>query len=171
MARTYSLIEVDPKKVAFSDSNPRGETAEEMAEDEGFERLKGSVYQHGVLVPIVVHKQTGGDSKPYRLVDGERRLRAALATGLGRVPAHVAPAAEDVSDLIQAVHIHMLRKQWKPVAQARALKRIMRDLRARDSEQPEREAIERLQEATGLTDRRLSVTLQRYVVTSYQMGT
>jgi hypothetical protein len=57
-------------------------------------------------------------------VDGERRLRAALATKLAKVPAHIAPAEEPLDELIQALHIHMLRKQWKPISQARVLKKI-----------------------------------------------
>ena len=111
------LKQVSPKEVEFASSNPRGESEEETSRDATFERLKDSVYQFGVLVPIVVHEQERGAEKPYRLVDGERRLRAALATGAKKVPAHIAPRGERMDDLIQAVHIHMLRKQWKSVAE------------------------------------------------------
>ena len=142
-------------EVAFSDSNPRGESEDQILKDETFERLKESVYKFGVLVPIVVHKQPGVPGKPYKLVDGERRLRAALAAGVKQIPAHVAISQASTDDLVQAVHIHMLRKQWAPVAQARALRRIISERRKSESRFSEDEALEELQGLTGCTDTKL----------------
>ena len=81
MARKYNLQEIDPRKIDIDQDNPRNESVEVIIADPSFEQLKDSVYKHGVLVPIVIRKQIG-KAKPYKLVDGERRLRAALATGL-----------------------------------------------------------------------------------------
>jgi len=155
MEGAYRLRQVNPTQVAFSGSNPRGESPEEISRDPSFEQLKDSVYNYGVLVPIVVHEQPGGPGKPYRLVDGERRLRAALETGVKQIPAHIAPSHDSMEDLTQAVHIHMLRKQWRAVAQARALRRIIKELRRRESRITEREALERLQALTGCTETKL----------------
>lgn len=127
MARKYNLQEIDPRKIDFDPENPRNESEEVINTDPSFEQLKDSVYKHGVLVTIVIRKQTGG-GKPYKLVDGERRLRAALATGVDLVPAHIAESTETMDDIVQAFHIHMLRKQWQPVAMTRALKKIMEHL-------------------------------------------
>jgi len=45
--------------------------------------LRASIAAHGVLQPILVSETPGG----YQLVAGERRLRAAQAAGLERIPA------------------------------------------------------------------------------------
>ena len=45
--------------------------------------LTESIREHGVLQPILVTETIDG----YRLVAGERRLRAAAAAGLERIPA------------------------------------------------------------------------------------
>ncbi len=156
MARKYDLKMISPEDVEFSDSNPRGESPEEISEDDSFERLKESVYEFGVLVPIVVHKQPASSrQKPYRLVDGERRLRAALATGAHEIPANIAPSKTSTDDLIQAVHIHMLRRQWSQVAQTRAIRRIMKDPKYKNSGVSESDRLVKLQELTGCTDTKL----------------
>jgi ParB/RepB/Spo0J family partition protein len=156
MAGKYDLKMISPEDVEFSDSNPRGESPEEISEDESFERLKDSVYEFGVLVPIVVHQQRASSKKKlYRLVDGERRLRAALETGADEIPANIAPSRTPTDDLIQAVHIHMLRRQWSQVAQTRALRRIMNDPQYKKPRMSVAEKLEKLQELTGCTDDRL----------------
>jgi ParB/RepB/Spo0J family partition protein len=146
---------IKPEAVEFSRTNPRGESAEEISEDDSFELLKDSVYKYGVLVPIVVHSQPSNQKKPYRLVDGERRLRAALETRRSRIPAHIAPSTGEMDDFIQAVHIHMLRKQWKTVAQARAFKQIIKELRDSAPGMTRGEALEKAQSLTGCTDTKL----------------
>ncbi len=151
----YRLEQISPLQVALSDSNPRGESEERILRDETFERLKESVFKFGVLVPIVVHEQKGCPGKPYKLVDGERRLRAALAVGAKLVPAHIAAFQAATDELVQAVHIHMLRKQWTPVAQARAIRRLTSERRARGAGFSEEEALQELQTLTGCTDTKL----------------
>ena len=56
----------------------------ETFNDDKFQELVSSVRVHGVLQPIVVRSK-GSDQ--YELVAGERRLRAAIAAGLSRIPA------------------------------------------------------------------------------------
>jgi ParB/RepB/Spo0J family partition protein len=155
MASKYRLKQISPQDVDFSDFNPRGEKPEDIHQDETFEQLKDSVYRFGVLVPIVVRPQQEAGKKPFVLVDGERRLRAALETGIRRIPAHVTQSGEHSLDLIQAFHIHMLRKQWRSVAQARALQRIIEELRRTGDTTSRRELFEELQDRTGCTDTQL----------------
>lgn len=152
---SYPLKLISPLDVAFSDSNPRRESEDEIQRDETFERLKDSVFKFGVLVPIVVHVQQGSPGKPYKLIDGERRLRAALAAGLKRVPAHIATCQDPMDALTQAVHIHMLRKHWTPVAQARAIKGLISERKRREPGFSEEDALEELQALTGCTDTKL----------------
>jgi len=152
MPDKYRLKRVKPSEVDYADFNPRGETAEDIQRDRTFQQLKDSVYQYGVLVPIVVHRQARAGKKPYRLVDGERRLRAALETKVDRIPAHVATGADPTHDLVEAFHIHMLRKQWTPIAQARALKRLMEELHKRGQPKNADDLLEELRTRTGCTN-------------------
>jgi ParB family chromosome partitioning protein len=54
-------------------------------EPEGLEALVASIREHGVLQPVVVRPRDDG----FELVAGERRWRAAVAAGLGSIPASV----------------------------------------------------------------------------------
>ena len=156
MAKPYTLERISPTDVAFSPSNPRGEGAADIAKDPAFEQLKDSVYQFGVLVPIVVHRQGKRARKPFRLVDGERRLRAAIETNLDKIPAHVLPVGQPMGDLVQAFHIHMLRKQWSQTAQTRALKRVLQSLKCKSPDADEAELSEKLRSMTSCSDTRLA---------------
>jgi ParB family chromosome partitioning protein len=59
-------------------------------EDEALRELAASIAAHGVLQPILVTETLDG----YRLVAGERRLRAARMAGLDRIPAVIRQAGE-----------------------------------------------------------------------------
>ncbi|MEI8140198.1 MAG: ParB N-terminal domain-containing protein [bacterium] len=157
----YKLISVDPKDVAFNNENPRGESAEQINADPEFNQLVDSVYRFGVLVPIVICRQNDEASgKRYSLIDGERRLRAALKTNRAKIPAHVANREPSVKDLIQAFHIHMLRKQWGRTAQTRALKLILKESTQNSSDLFQKGAFIELQALTGYTKTQLSSLLQ-----------
>ncbi|MBW8034545.1 MAG: hypothetical protein FVQ79_02460 [Planctomycetes bacterium] len=161
MARKkYRLVEVNPQEIAFNRENPRGESAAEIQRDKSFEQLKDSVAQFGVLVPIVVHENDEREGYNYILVDGERRLRAALATNVNEIPAHIATTEDKMGERVQAFHIHMLRKQWKPVAIVRSFKTIRKELRRSKKWESDKELLEELQSLTGCTDTQLE-DLQR----------
>ena len=80
---------------------------------------------------------------------------AAKLTGTRRIPAHVAPGDGSLDDLVQAFHIHMLRKQWKQLATTRALKKIIEELKAKGSPANESQLLDELQERTGCTSKQL----------------
>lgn len=73
--------DIEVAKITANPYQPRG-----RFDDDKFQELVSSVRVHGVLQPIVV--RTKGDGE-YELVAGERRLRAARAAGLSRIPAVV----------------------------------------------------------------------------------
>jgi len=56
-------------------------------EEKSLEELADSIAKHGMLQPILVEPTEQEDT--YRLLIGERRLRAAKMAGLATVPAHV----------------------------------------------------------------------------------
>lgn len=74
-------MDVELERITANPYQPRG-----RFDDDKFQELVNSVRVHGVLQPIVVRTKGDGD---YELVAGERRLRAAKAAGLTRIPAVV----------------------------------------------------------------------------------
>ncbi len=155
MAGKYRLKQISPKEISPNIQNPRGESPEEIQKDKAFEQLKDSVSQFGVLVPIVVHEIKKPGPHKYILVDGERRYRAALETNTEKIPAHIATAEDKGEERIQAFHIHMLRKQWKPVAIVRSFKVIRKELKKTRTWKNNKELLLELQSLTGCTDTQL----------------
>jgi ParB family chromosome partitioning protein len=78
--------------------------------------LADSIRAHGVLQPVLVRALPGGR---YELLAGERRLRAAQAAGLERIPAVVRSAAEG-ERLELAMIENMARQDLNPVEAAHA---------------------------------------------------
>ena len=146
-----TVFEVDPNDIEFAVFNPRGEKPKDIESDPSFVQLKDSVFQYSVLVPLVVHEQSGAGRKPYRLIDGERRLRAALDTKAKKVPVRITDVVGPLDNVIQAFHIHMLRKQWSQVPRTRGLKKILKHKRWEGREDFNDEELEELQTLTGCT--------------------
>ena len=104
---------------------PRGEFgAEALAE------LTASVREHGVIQPLLVTPLPAPSGAPpgaaprYRLIAGERRLRAARAAGLARVPVTVrGSAARDRLEL--ALIENVQREDLNPIEEARAYRRLI----------------------------------------------
>lgn len=155
-----TVFDVDPNDIEFAVFNPRGEKPKDIESDPSFVQLKDSVYKYGVLVPLVVHEQSGAGRKPYRLIDGERRLRAALDTKAKKVPVRVTEAKGPLGDVIQAFHIHMLRKQWNQVPQTRGLKKILKHKKWEGREDFTDEQMEELQTLTGCNKEQLRPLLR-----------
>lgn len=79
--RSADGAEVEVGRITANPYQPRG-----RFDDDKFQELVNSVRVHGVLQPVVVRTKSDGD---YELVAGERRLRAAKAAGLTKIPAVV----------------------------------------------------------------------------------
>ncbi|MEN6356878.1 MAG: ParB/RepB/Spo0J family partition protein [Armatimonadota bacterium] len=107
--------EIEIARITFNPYQPR-----EAMNDEKFQDLVNSVRVHGVLQPIVV--RTKGESE-YELVAGERRLRAATAAGLARIPAVVREMTNEQS-LEVALIENIQREDISPVDAAIAYKRL-----------------------------------------------
>jgi ParB/RepB/Spo0J family partition protein len=70
--------------VALIEINPR--QSRQHFDEESLAELQTSIEQHGVLEPILV-RTVEDPAKPYVIVAGERRFRAAVAAGLTAIPA------------------------------------------------------------------------------------
>jgi ParB family chromosome partitioning protein len=84
--------------------------------------LSESIVEHGVLQPIVVTETIDG----YQLVAGERRLRAAQAAGLDRIPAVVRQLA-DREQLEIALVENLQREDLDPLETADAYRQLIED--------------------------------------------
>ncbi|MHB9035074.1 MAG: ParB/RepB/Spo0J family partition protein [Armatimonadota bacterium] len=107
--------DIEIKRISFNPYQPR-----DTMDDEKFQDLVNSVRVHGVLQPIVVRSRGEGE---YELVAGERRLRAATAAGLARIPAVVRELTDEQS-LEVALIENIQREDISPVDAAVAYKRL-----------------------------------------------
>lgn len=107
--------ELDVKRISFNPYQPR-----ESMDSEKFEELVNSVRVHGVLQPIVVRSK-GNDE--YELVAGERRLRAAMAAGLARIPAVIRELSNEQSLEVALVE-NIQREDINPIDAAVSYKRL-----------------------------------------------
>lgn len=88
--------------------------------DEGIEELKGSIEKHGVLQPLVVRTSEEG----YELIAGERRLRAARAVGLVKVPVVLRAASDEEMQALALVE-NVQRVDLNAMEKARAIRSMM----------------------------------------------
>lgn len=84
--------------------------------------LVASIREHGVIQPILVTETLDG----YQLVTGERRVRAAAAVGLERIPAIVRDL-DDQHRLELALVENLQREDLDPIDAAHGFRRLIDD--------------------------------------------
>jgi ParB family transcriptional regulator, chromosome partitioning protein len=84
--------------------------------------LTASVREHGVLQPVLVTETLDG----YQLIAGERRVRAAVAAGLDRIPA-VIRHLDDRERLELALIENLQREDLDPIESAHGFRRLIDD--------------------------------------------
>jgi ParB family transcriptional regulator, chromosome partitioning protein len=89
-------------------------------DDAALATLTASIAEHGVVQPILVTEVLDG----YQLVAGERRLRAAIAAGLDRIPAVVRQLA-DHEQLELALVENLQREDLDPIEAALAYRQLI----------------------------------------------
>jgi ParB family chromosome partitioning protein len=100
--------------------NPRQPRLEmDLGELEG---LAASIREHGVLQPLLVTTDPGGEH--YTLVSGERRLRASIMAGLENVPAIVRQVSEQ-ERLELALIENIQRSDLQPLETAEAYQQLV----------------------------------------------
>ncbi len=100
------------------DTNPYQPRSE--FEETELQQLSESIKQHGVLQPLILTKES---DMSYKLVAGERRLRAAKLAGLKTVPAIVRSFSEQ-QKLEVALIENVQRENLRPLEQAAAYARL-----------------------------------------------
>ena len=107
-----SLDRIDPNP-----RQPRG-----SFDDEPLQELTTSIEAVGVLQPIVVRPS----GERYQIVMGERRVRAARAAGLERIPA-IVRTTEDDQMLRDALLENVHREDLNPLEEAAAYEQLLLD--------------------------------------------
>jgi ParB family transcriptional regulator, chromosome partitioning protein len=102
------------------DPNPR--QPREAFDEETLQDLTASIEAVGVLQPIVVRPA----GERYEIVMGERRVRAARAAGLERIPA-IVRTTEDNQLLRDALLENVHREDLNPLEEAAAYKQLLAD--------------------------------------------
>lgn len=88
--------------------------------DEALEELSASILANGVIQPLVVRE----DGPVYRLIAGERRLRAARLAGLTTVPV-VIKDVDDAEAFELALIENIQREDLNPLEEAESYQRLM----------------------------------------------
>ncbi len=89
--------------------------------------LRMSIKRDGVLTPLIVEPMKGKDGK-YRLIDGERRFRAAVEEGLKEVPYVILETADESDRLMQQFQIQEMHENWTPTEKALALEKLAEEM-------------------------------------------
>ena len=127
MRITLDQIEVNPKQ-------PRRDF-----DDVALSELAASIKMHDIIQPLTVSKLASGK---YRLIAGERRLRAARIAGLKDVPVYIRQAND--ADLLELSLLENLqRKDLNAIEIALSYKRLMDELEYTQEQVAERMGKER----------------------------
>jgi len=119
-----TLRELRPDEITTNPKQPRT-----VFDEDALNELTHSIKEFGVLQPIVVRRRDDN----YELVMGERRLRAAVAAGLDKIPAIVRDTADDAmlrDALLENIH----RAQLNPLEEAAAYQQLLEEFGATHDE-------------------------------------
>ncbi|EPF74295.1 ParB/RepB/Spo0J family partition protein [Acinetobacter rudis] len=90
--------------------------------EQDLQELAASIRKHGVMQPIVI-RPVDDVERPYEIIAGERRWRAAQLAGLTEVPAIVRDLTDQVAIALALIE-NIQRQDLNPIDQALALQRF-----------------------------------------------
>jgi ParB family chromosome partitioning protein len=118
---TASAAGVATLAVDLIEANP--EQPRQTFGDAEMEGLIASIREHGVLQPLVVTRHGTG----YRLIAGERRLRAARSAGLNEVPVVVREEPDRQESLALSLIENIQRYDLNALEEAEAYRRLLEE--------------------------------------------
>ena len=110
--------EIEPSEIEPNPRQPR-----QVFDEEALSELVHSIRELGVMQPIVVRETPNGD-RPYQLVMGERRWRAAQQADLAAIPSIVRQTADE-NLLREALLENIHRAQLNPLEEAAAYQQLL----------------------------------------------
>jgi ParB family chromosome partitioning protein len=118
-----SIFHIEVEKIKNNPYQPRREF-----NDTEINELAESIKRFGILQPLVAEKEIreteNGVIVEYRLIAGERRLRAAKVAGLERVPVIIREKESPQNNLEIALIENIQRKDLNPIEEAKAYARL-----------------------------------------------
>jgi len=115
-------------------------------DDAGLEELSKSIRRTGILQPVLVTKEGGR----FRIVAGERRVRAARLAGLSEVPVIVREGVTDRDQLLLALVENVQRKDLTALEEAEAYRHLKDDFGLTQEDVAERVGKDRATVANAL---------------------
>lgn len=115
-------------------------------DDAGLEELSKSIRRTGILQPILVTKEGGR----FRIVAGERRVRAARLAGLSEVPVIVREGVTDRDHLLLALIENLQRRDLTALEEAEAYRHLKDDFSLTQEDVAERVGKDRATVANAL---------------------
>ncbi len=113
--RPEEVIKLDIDRILPGDYQPR-----KVFRDESLKELAESIKEKGVIQPIIVTRVGDGT---FKLIAGERRLRAARLAGLKKIPAIIKDIASKESLEIALIE-NIQREDLNPIETALAFERL-----------------------------------------------
>ena len=110
-----NFLYIDINLIERNSDQPR-----KVFDKKSLDELAESIKNYGIIQPLLVKKN--GDS--YRVVSGERRLRAAKIAGLEKVPAIIKDVDEEISDKISLIE-NIQREDLNPIEEAKAFRYLL----------------------------------------------
>jgi len=111
-----------PADIAIGRIRPNPNQPRRRFDDVEMATLTASIREHGVLQPVLVTETIDG----YQLVTGERRLRAAKAAGLERIPA-VIRQLDEQAQLEVALVENLQREDLDAIEAAQGFRRLIEE--------------------------------------------
>jgi len=115
-------------------------------DDAGLEELSKSIRRTGILQPVLVTKEGGR----FRIVAGERRVRAARLAGLSEVPVIVREGVTDRDQLLLALVENVQRRDLTALEEAEAYRHLKDDFGLTQEDVAERVGKDRATVANAL---------------------
>ncbi len=111
------VLSINVGEITTSRYQPRMEFGKEKLDE-----LVNSIRAKGIVQPILVRTAPQG----YELIAGERRLRAAKALGMEKIPA-IVKEADDLSTLELSLIENIQREDLNPIEEAGAYQKLVSD--------------------------------------------
>ncbi len=121
---THRVMEELTQEVPVDQIAPNPHQPRRAFDEEALNELAASIRIHGILQPLVLARATPTSPKPYYIIAGERRWRAAQLAGLTHVPAIIKEASQQ--QLMEwALVENLQRADLNPLEAAAAYKSLM----------------------------------------------
>jgi len=108
------ILDINTSEITPNQYQPRTDFSQEKLDE-----LIASIKEKGVVQPVLVRRTTTG----YELIAGERRLRAAKALQIEKIPA-IVKDVDDLNAMELAIIENVQREDLNPMEEARAYARL-----------------------------------------------